>query len=140
MHFDVYRAIVIPLEKKLYATKCSDFRTIILLGHAAKVLIRILTKRIEAKAEGIGYIADDQFGFRRGKGTRDAIAALRVISERSLQHGKDLHVCFVDYEKAFDRLNWNKMMWMLKNIGIDWRDRNLIAVVFGTKGCYKNKR
>jgi len=98
--------------------------------HAAKVLIRILTKRIEAKVEGISYIADDQLRFRRGKGTRDAIAALRVIGERSLQHGKDLYVCFVDYEKAFDRVKWHKMMWMLKNIGVDWRDRNLIAKLY----------
>jgi len=40
--------------------------------------------------EGINYIADDQLGFMRGKGIRDAIAALRVLWERSLQHGKDL--------------------------------------------------
>jgi len=53
-----------------------------LLVHAAKVLIRILTKRIEAEVEGIDYIADDQFGFRKGKGTRDAIAALRVLGEK----------------------------------------------------------
>jgi len=35
-------------------------------------------------------------------------------------------VCFVDYEKAFDRINWKKMMEILKNIGVDWRDRRLI--------------
>ena len=39
-------------------------------------------------------------------------------------------MCFVDYEKAFDRVDWRKMMWMLKNIGVDWRDRNLIAKLY----------
>jgi len=81
---DFLQSVVIPLEKKLNTTECSDFRTINLLAHASKILIRILTKRIEAKVEGIGYFADDQFGFRRGKGTRDAIAALGVLDKSSL--------------------------------------------------------
>ena len=38
--------------------------------------------------------------------------------------------CFVDYEKAFDRVDGRKMMWMLKNIGVDWMDRNLIAKLY----------
>jgi len=104
--------------------------TISLLGHAAKVLIRVLTKRIEAKANVINHIGKDQFGFRKGKRTRDAITTLRVLGERSLQRGKDLCICFVDCEKAFDRVDWRKMMWMLKDIGVDWRDRNLIAKLY----------
>jgi len=100
------------------------------LGQAAKVLIRVLTKRIEAKANAINHIGKDQFGFRKGKGTRDTIAMLRVLGERSLQRGKDLCICFVDYEKAFDRVDWRKMMCMLKDIGVDWRDRNLIAKLY----------
>jgi len=43
-----------------------------------------------------------QFGFRKGIGTRDAIGVLRALGERSLQHNKDLYICFIDYEKAFD--------------------------------------
>jgi len=101
---DFLQSVVIPLEMKPNATECSDFYTINLLTHVAKVLIKILTKRIEAKVEAIGYIADDQFGFMRGKGTRDAIAALRVLGESNLQYEKDLYVCFVDYEKAFDKI------------------------------------
>jgi len=82
------------------------------LGHAARVLITVLTKLIEAKANAINDIGKDQFGFGKGKGTRDAIATLRVLGERSLQRGSDLCICFVDYEKAFDRVDWRKMMWM----------------------------
>ena len=85
---------------------------------------------MEAKANAINHIGKDQFGFRKGKGTRDAIAMLRVLEERSLQRGKDLCICFVDYEKAFDRVDWRKMMWMLKYIGVDWRDINLIAKLY----------
>ena len=46
---DFLQTVIISLEKKPNATECSDFRTISLLGHAAKVLIRVPTKRIEAK-------------------------------------------------------------------------------------------
>ena len=97
---DFLQTVIILLEKKPNATECSDFRTISLLGHAAKVL----TKRIEAKANAINHIGKDQFGFRKSEGTRDAIATLRVLGERSLQRGNDLCICFVDYEKAFDRV------------------------------------
>jgi len=97
---DFLQTVIIPLEKKPNATECNDFRTISLLRHAAKVLIRVLTKHIEAKANVINHIGKDQFGFRKGKGTRDAIATLRVLGERSLQRWKDLRICFVDYEKA----------------------------------------
>ena len=51
------------MEKKPNATDCGDFRTIRLLGHAAKVMLKILTKRIEAKVQAIGHIGEDQFVF-----------------------------------------------------------------------------
>jgi hypothetical protein len=47
-------------------------------------------------------LAEDQFGFRRGKGTRNAIGMLRIISERTLETDEELFVCFVDWQKAFD--------------------------------------
>src|SRR6218665_2730665 len=72
------------------------------ITHASKVMIRILTKRIRGKTEAIGGLGDDQFGFRKGMGTRDAIGTLRVLTERSIQNGQDVYICFVDYEKAFD--------------------------------------
>ena len=72
-----FRAIYLFMPPE--ATECSDFTTISLLGHAAKVLIRVLTKRIEAKANAINHIGKNQFGFRKGKGTRDAVATSRVL-------------------------------------------------------------
>ena len=64
---DFLQTVIILLEKKPNATACSDFRTISLLGHAAKVLIRALTKRIEAKANAINHIGKDQLVFRKVK-------------------------------------------------------------------------
>ena len=49
---------------------------------------------------------------------------------RSLEYGNDVYIYFVDFEKAFDRVNWVKMMEILKRIGVDWRDRRLVTRLY----------
>src|SRR2546426_2409609 len=90
--------------------------------------LRILTNRIEANAKD--FIGKNQFGFRRvveqgGGRVGGAIGVLRMLCERSLKLDNEVFVCFVDFEKAFDRVNWMKMLEVLKRIGVDWRDRRL---------------
>ena len=125
---DFTKAVMIPIEKKANAVECEDYRTISLISHTSKIVLKILTKRIEAKAKC--FIGQDQFGFRKGCGTRDAIGVMRVLCERSLEHGNEMYICFVDFEKAFDRVNWTKMMEILKEIEVDWRDRRLIVDLY----------
>jgi retron-type reverse transcriptase len=127
---DFLQSIMIPMKKKKNATKCEDYRTISLLTHASKILLKIMAKRVQAKAEADKCLGEDQFGFRKGTGTRDAIGALRVLTERSLEHNQEIYICFVDYEKAFDRVDWKKLMKALRRIGIDWRDRRLIGNLY----------
>jgi len=86
---DFTEVTMIALKKKTHATKCSDHRTISLIAHTAKILRR----RIERKIEEV--LGEDQFGFRRGKGTRDAIGMMRIISERTLEIDGQC-VCFID--------------------------------------------
>ena len=74
-----------------------------LIAHTAKIVVKILRRRIEKKIEDV--LGEDQFGFRRGKGTRDAIGMLRIISGRTLEIDEELSVCFIDWQKAFDRVN-----------------------------------
>ena len=92
----------------------------LLVSHASKIVLTILTRMLESTAES--YIDKDQFGFRKGRSTRDAIAALRVLYERNLEYNNKVYVCFDDYDKAFDRVDWTKLMTILQNIGVDWRD------------------
>src|SRR6476619_1095884 len=114
--------------EKMNAVECSDHRTISLISHASKILLKILTNRIEAKARD--FIGRKQFGFRKGCGTRDAIGVMRMIYERSLKFGNNIYICFVDFEKAFDRVNSEKMMKVLQSIGVDWRDRRMISELY----------
>jgi hypothetical protein len=113
------------LPKKPKATKCSDYCTISIIAHTAKIVPRILKRRIIRKTEDA--LGEDQFRFRRGKGSRDAIGMLRIISERTLVIDEELCACFIEWQKAFDRVNWSKLMQILKGTGIDWRERRLIS-------------
>src|SRR6218665_1727726 len=96
--------------------------------HASKIVLKILTKRITTKAEE--FLGKNQFGFRKGCGTREAIDVMRMLCERSLEHDNELFICFVDFEKAFDRVKWTKLWHILKTIRIDWRDRRLISNLY----------
>jgi len=125
---DFTRVVMIPLPKKANAVECGDHRTISLISHASKIMLRILTKRIEAKARD--FIGRNQFGFRREVGTRDAIGVMRMLCERSLENGNDVYICFVDFEKAFDRVDWIRMLKILKDLGVDWRDRRMISELY----------
>jgi hypothetical protein len=127
---DFVETVMVPLKKKPNATECSDHRTISLIVHASKILLKILAKRLEGKVEAIHFVGEDQFGFRKGRGTRDAIAVLRTLCERNLEHDKDIFICFVDYEKAFDRVDWIKLMRTLERLGVDERDRQLIRQLY----------
>ena len=91
-------------------------------------MLKILTKRIESKA--VGFIGKNQFGSRKECGTKDEIGIMRVLCERSLENGNDVYICFVDFEKAFDSVNWLKMMELLKQLQVDWRDRRLIGDLY----------
>ena len=99
-----------------------------LISNAAKILLRIINNRLRRAADA--FIGLDQFGFRRGMGTREAIAVMRTIGERSFEHDQPVYACFVDYEKAFDRVDWPKLMSILKSLGIDWRDRPQISALY----------
>jgi hypothetical protein len=59
---------------------------------------------------------------------------LRIISERTLEIDKELSVCFIDWQKAFDRVNWTKLMQILRENGIDWRERRLISNLYMAQG------
>ena len=48
---------------------------------------------------------------------------MRIISERVLDVKEEMGLCFIDWQKAFDRVDWTKLLGMLTNIGVNWRER-----------------
>ncbi|XP_050421358.1 uncharacterized protein LOC126833839 [Adelges cooleyi] len=102
--FGCSRLVILP--KKPRANQCENFRTLSLISHAAKLLAIIVSKRISKRIEA--RLANDQYGFRKNKGTREAILGLRVIIEKQIERQKITYMAFVDLEKAFDSLKWTK--------------------------------
>ena len=79
-----------------------------LIAHRARIIAKILRRGIERKIEYVR--GEDQFGFRRGKGARDAIGMMKIIAERTLELDEELCVCYIDWQKAFVLVNWTKLM------------------------------
>ena len=75
--------IFIPLPKSSKAVRCEDHRTISLISHTAKIVLTLIKKRIAPIIEQ--QLSDNQYGFRAGRGTRDAICQLRIIQFNSIQ-------------------------------------------------------
>ena len=85
-----------------------EFRTIALISHASKVMLKILQARLQQYVNH--ELPDVQAGFRKGRGTRDQIAYICWIIEKARQFKKNIYFCFIDYAKAFDCVDNNKML------------------------------
>jgi hypothetical protein len=75
-------------------------------------------------------LGEDRFGFRRGGGTRNAIGIMRTITERTLEIDEEFCACFIDWQKAFDPVNWIKFIQILEETGINWREKRLINKLY----------
>ena len=106
----------IPIPKKGNAKEYSNYRTIALISHASKGMLRILQARLQQHMNH--ELSDVQAGFRRGRGTRDQTANIRWIIEKSKRVPENIYFCFIDYAKAFDCVDHNKLWKVLKEMGI----------------------
>lgn len=129
---DLKKNIIITLPKKATAEKCNEYRTLSLMIHSAKILVKIIGDRIDHVIER--QLSSDQFGFRRNKGTRKAILSLRTLIEKQIEFN-DTFVVFIDLEKAFDIVPWKEPFKTLKEIGIDYRDRQVIYNLYKEKSA-----
>ena len=89
------------------AKECSNYRTIALISHASKVMLKILQARFQQYVNH--ELLDVQAGFRKGRGARDQIGNIRWIMEKAREFQKNIYVCFIDYAKAFDCLDHNNL-------------------------------
>lgn len=113
---DWTRSVFIPLPKKGDARDCSNYRTIALISHASKILLKIIQQRLQQVIDQ--ELPDVQAGFRKGRGTRDHIANIRWIIEKTREYQKDLYMCFIDYSKAFDCVEHDKLWVALRDLGV----------------------
>ena len=87
-----------------------------LISHASKVMLIILQARLQQCVNR--ELSDVQAGFRKGRGTRDQIANICWITEKARGFQKHICFCFIDYTKAFDCVDHNKLWKILQEKGI----------------------
>ena len=102
--------------KKGNVKECSNYCTIALISHASKGMLKILLVRLQQYVNC--ELPDVQAGFRKGRGTRDQIANINWIIKKAREFQKNIYFCFVDYSKAFDCVDHNKLWKILKAMGI----------------------
>ena len=110
------RSVFIPIPKKGNVKECSNYRTIALISHASRVMLKLLQARLQQHVNG--ELPDFQAGFRKGRGTRDQIANIHWIIEKAREFQKNICLCFIDYAKAFNCVDHKKMWEILKEMGI----------------------
>ena len=113
---DWKRSVFIPVPKKGNAKECSNYHTVALISHASKIMLKILQARLHQYVNC--ELPDVQAGFRKGRRTRDQIAHICWIIEKAREFQKNIYFCFIDYAKAFDCVDHNKLCEILKEMGI----------------------
>ena len=124
---DLKQSIFITLPKKSKAQSCKEYRTISLMSHVTKLLLKVIEQRIVKKIDN--EVSRLQSEFRTGSGTREGIFNLRTVYEQATDLGKDVYICFIDYTKAFDRVKHSKIIECLSEIGIDDKDLQIITKI-----------
>ena len=109
-------SVFIPISKNSNAKECLDYHTIALISHASKEMLKILQAMLQQYVNQ--ELPDVQAGFREGRGTGDQIANICWIIEKAREFQKNIYFCFIDYAKAFDCVDHNKLWKILKEMGI----------------------
>ncbi|XP_063533678.1 uncharacterized protein LOC134743977 [Cydia strobilella] len=101
------QSYILPFYKnKGDVTHCENYRGIKLTSHTLKIWERVINKRIS----NISQVSPNQFGFTASRSTTDAIQTIRIMMEKYRINNQDLHLTFIDLEKAFDRVP-RKLVW-----------------------------
>ena len=125
---DWKRTTFIPIPKKGNLKECTNYRTVALISHASKILLKIIMGRIQKKLKEEINIA--QAGFTRGRGTRDHILNMRTILEKCREYNIDLYTCFIDYSKAFDCVQHQTLWKIMSDMGFTPHLVHLIKTLY----------
>ena len=126
-------AELVPLYKKGDRMKCDNYRGVSLLSVPGKVLSLILLERLKKIIEP--QLQEAQCGFREGRGTTDQIWAVRQVVEKSLEHHSELCLCFIDLSKAYDSVNREALMAVLRKYGVPGHTVSLVEQMYAGTWC-----
>ena len=120
-------SILVPLYKgKGDVKECGSYRGVKLLEHGMKVVERVVERRLRDMVT----INEMQCGFMPGRGTVDALYMVRMLQEKYARKKKKLYMCFVDLEKAFDRVPRKVIEWALRKKGVEERMVKMVMEMY----------
>ena len=109
-------SVFIPFQKKGNPKECSNYHTIALISHASKGILKDHQARLQCYVNSEFPVVQD--GFRKSRGTRDQTANIHWILEKPRDFQKNIYFCFIDYAKAFDCVDHNKLWKIFQEMGI----------------------
>lgn len=121
---DWVSSVFVTIHKKGDLTNCDNYRTIALISHASKILLNIILNRLQNILDQ--EIAEEQAGFRKGKGTRDQIFNLQLVIQKKMATNTPVYIAFIDYKKAFDSVSHQKMISTLLDMGFP---KHIVALI-----------
>ena len=113
---DWKRSVFILIPKKGNVKECSNYLTVALISQASTSMLKILQTSLHLYLNCEN--PDVQAGFRKGRGTRDQSANIHWIIGKAREFQKNIYFCFIDYAKAFDCVDQNKLWKILKEMEI----------------------
>ena len=113
---DLKEGHLVKLPKKGDLSICDNYRRIMLLSVPGKVLNRVMLKRMKNAVDT--KLRDNQAGFRQIRSCADQIAILRIILEQATEFNSSIYTVFIDFQKAFDSLDWEVLWQLIRHYGI----------------------
>ena len=110
------RSVFIPIPKKTNAKECSSCHTLALISHASKVMLKIIQDRLQWYVNC--EIPCVQAGFRKAEEPEIKLLTSARSSKKQEEFQKNMYFCLIDYAKAFDCVDHNKLRKILKEMGI----------------------
>ena len=124
---ELNKFIFIALSKVNGTIKCEK-RTISLMSHVTKLVLRIVISRIRGRT--LHEITPERYGFMPDKGTINAICVLRMLVERSNETHKYVYVCFIDYSKVFDTVKHKLLVDLLQSRDCNSNNNWLLTTLY----------
>lgn len=135
---DWQTGIITPIYKKGDSKECQNYRGITLLSVPGKLFARVLEARIREKVED--SLGESQCGFRPNRGVQDHISTMRMLIEKARRTNREIHVCFIDLEKAFDKVIRQKVWECLQAKGIDEQTLQCVKSLYKINKNYVRTR
>ena len=128
---DRVNSIFIPIPKKGDVLQCNNNRTIALISHCRKILLKIISNRMKPQMDV--EINETRAGFSSGTGASYQILNLKLITEKTREYGYDIFLCFIDYSKAFDMVSQEFLWITMKRMGFSLHTSDLIKSLYSKK-------